>query len=121
MCLKICINCIAKVKVVEIRNVDTGTEALPASSCDGSAKGCGTSGCSGNGMGCNGSTDVTSKVDKIKDCRCIVCKKIGFQAQKQLERKAISVFDIEGGIDEILDKIIEYYRKLDQRRLKQSK
>ena len=67
------------------------------------------------------STDVISKVDKIKDCRCIVCKKIGFQAQKQLERKAISVFDIEGSIDEILGKIIEYYRKLDQRRLKRNK
>lgn len=110
-----------KKKVLEIRNVDTGTEAPPANRCDGSAKGCSTSGCSGNGMGCNGSTDVISKVNKIKDCRCIVCKKIGFQAQKQLERKAISVFDIEGSIDEILGKIIEYYRKLDQRRLKRNK
>ena len=110
-----------KKKVLEIRNVDTGTEAPSANRCDGSAKGCSTSGCSGNGMGCNGSTDVISKVNKIKDCRCIVCKKIGFQAQKQLERKAISVFDIEGSIDEILGKIIEYYRKLDQRRLKRNK
>ena len=105
--------------ILEIRNVDTGTEAPLANLCDGSAKGCSTSGCSGNGMGCNGSTDVISKVDKIKDCRCIVCKKIGFQAQKQLERKAISVFDIEGSIDEILDKIIAYYRKIDGRKLKQ--
>lgn len=79
---------------------------------------CNSTGCGGNGKGCNGSADVISKVELIKDCRCIVCKKIGFQAQKQLERKAISVFDVEGTIEEILGKIIAYYGTLDKRRLK---
>ena len=87
-------------------------------SCDTDSGLCNSTGCSGNGKGCNGSADIISKVELITDCRCIVCKKIGFQAQKQLERKAISVFDVEGTIEEILGKIIAYYGTLDKRRLK---
>lgn len=69
--------------------------------------------CTGNGAGCNGSSDIISKVSLIADCRCIVCKKIGFQAQKQLEKKAISVFDVECDVKEAIDKITFYYRKID--------
>ena len=103
-----------KSKLLETRNVDIGT-AADSYGCDGHAVGCSSSGCGGNG--CHGSADVLSKVELIRDCRCIVCKKIGFQAQKQLERKAISVFDVEGTIDKILEKIITYYGKIDKRRL----
>lgn len=76
--------------------------------------GCHSEGCSGNGSGCNGSSDVISRVSQISDCRCVVCKKIGFQAQKQFEKKAISVFDVECEIKEALDKITFYYNKIDR-------
>ena len=105
-----------KRKVSEIRDVDTHGTVTDSNQCGGPAGGCSSSGCGGNGNGCNGSSDVINKVELIRDCRCIVCKKIGFQAQKQLERKTISVFDIDGNVDEILDKIIAYYAKIDERR-----
>ncbi len=75
---------------------------------------CSSVGCSGNGSGCSGSSDVISKVSLISDCRCVVCKKIGFQAQKQFEKKAISVFDVECEIEEALEKIAFYYGKIDK-------
>ncbi|MBR3644940.1 MAG: hypothetical protein IKN54_00845 [Lachnospiraceae bacterium] len=74
---------------------------------------CNSSGCSGNGGGCGGSEGVLAKVSLIDDCRCVVCKKIGFQAQKQFEKKAISVFDVEVPIEEALEKITYYYNKID--------
>lgn len=73
--------------------------------------GCGNEGCSGNRGGCHGSSDY--KVDLISDCRCVVCKKIGFQAQKFFEKKAISVFDVDCEISEALEKISDYYKKTD--------
>ncbi len=109
-----------KRKLLEIRKVDTYTTAID-NGCDGYAGGCSSLGCSGNGNGCNGSADVMGKVELVRDCRCIVCKKTGFQAQKQLEKKAISVFDIEGSIDPILEKIIAYYGKIDKRRTQRQK
>lgn len=75
---------------------------------------CKKEGCSGNGGGCNGSSDIAQKVELISDCRCVVCKKIGFQAQKQLEKKAISVFDVDCKIEEALEKIAFYYKKADK-------
>lgn len=69
--------------------------------------------CSGSGHGCNGGSDVENKIRLIGDCRCVLFKKVGFQAQKQFERKAISVFDIECEISEALKKITEYYAKTD--------
>ncbi len=103
-----------KSKLLEIRNVDTCETVADTNGCGGYVGDCNSLGCSGNGSGCNGSTDVINKVELIKDCRCIVCKKIGFQAQKQLERKAISVFDVEGIVGNILEKIIAYYGKIDK-------
>ena len=73
------------------------------------------SGCGGNGQGCGGGTEVLGKVALIEDCRAVVCKKIGFQAQKQFEKKAISVFDIEVSVEDALDKISSYYYKIDNR------
>lgn len=71
------------------------------------------SGCSGSGNGCCSSEDVIPKVSAIADCRCVVCKKTGFQAQKQFEKKAISVFDVECSVKEALEKISFYYEKID--------
>ena len=75
---------------------------------------CNSERCSGHGGGCQGASDVISKVSLISDCRCVVCKKIGFQAQKHFEKKAISVFDVECEIKEALDKITYYYSKIDK-------
>lgn len=102
-----------KGKISEIRNVEDYTTVSDIHS-SGRAGSCGSSGCGGNGNGCRGDGDTISKVETIKDCRCVVCKKIGFHAQKQLERNAISAFDIEGPVDEILEKIIAYYRRIDK-------
>ena len=74
---------------------------------------CDTKSCGGNGGGCQGPGDVAGKVELISDCRAVVCKKIGFQAQKQFEKKAISVFDVECEVKEALDKITFYYRRID--------
>ena len=105
-----------KSRLAEIRTVDSSAGNENTRSCGGSSEGCVSGGCGGKGGGCGGSDGVIQKVEQISDCRCIVCKKIGFQAQKQLERKAISVFDVEGPINEILEKITAYYEKLEQRR-----
>ena len=71
------------------------------------AKRCGT------GKGCGNNGDASPKVELISDCRCIVCKKIGFHILKQLEKKAISGFDVECGIEEALTKIVSYFDKVD--------
>lgn len=75
--------------------------------------GCGGGPGCGGGHDCGGSGEIIDKVKLISDCRCIVCKKIGFQVQKQFERKAISVFDIECEIGEALEKIAAYYKRVD--------
>ena len=84
--------------------------------CSAAVNGCGgnSEGCGNSGGGCGGPSAVSAKVELISDCRCVVCKKIGFQAQKQFEKKAISVFDVECGIREALDKISFYYSRVDR-------
>lgn len=85
--------------------------------CDGNSQGqsgCGDgSGCHGNGGGCGGSGGSSGKVNVISDCRSIVAARIGFNVQKQLERKAISSFDVETTIQQALEKITEYFYKVD--------
>lgn len=83
------------------------TESLP-DNCN--STGCGSSnGCS---AGCGGRSDA--KVELVSDCRAVVCKKIGFPIQKQLERKAISAFDVSCTIEEALSKITNYYSRIDR-------
>lgn len=68
------------------------------------------SGCHGQGScGCT-SVAADPKVQLIADCRCILCGKIGGNAKKQLEKKAIAVFDIELELQTALDKVTAYYR-----------
>ena len=73
---------------------------------DGAGCGC------GHGGGCQGIE--SEKVRAIADCRCIVCTKIGFQAQKQLERKAVTAFDVSCSVAEALDKITYYFNQMDK-------
>lgn len=71
--------------------------------------GCGN----GTGSGCGGAGETSAKVELVSDCRCIVCKKIGFHIQKQLERKAISAFDVTCPVEEALEKIAYYFSRMD--------
>lgn len=68
---------------------------------------------SGCGNGCGNGGQHSGKVDLISDCRCVVCTKIGFPIRKQLEKLAVSVFDVNGSLDEALQKITSYYQKID--------
>ncbi len=99
-----------KVELVERR---AATQKHSDSNVSCGSESCKPSSCGGNGGGCGGADGVIAKVSLIDDCRCVICKKIGFQAQKQFEKKAISVFDIEIPIDEALKKITSYYDKID--------
>ena len=81
------------------------------SGCGGNS---GHGGCgAGSQSGCGGSDGALKKVGLIADCRSLVCKKIGFQAQKQLEKKAIAGFDVDCSVDEALTKIATYFDKID--------
>lgn len=77
-----------------------------------SSTGCGNS--NSCGSGCGGQSNASLKVEIISDCRAVVCKKIGFHIQKQLERKAISSFDVSCSIEEALNKLINYYSRIDR-------
>lgn len=89
------------------KRVPKNLQKVTAENCE---NGCG----SGCGSGCG---DVggqrSEKVDLISDCRCVVCTKIGFPIRKQLEKLAISVFDVDCPVDEALRKITSYYQKID--------
>lgn len=67
----------------------------------------------GSGSGCSGKGADIPKLGLIDDCRAILCRKLGFQVRKQLEKKAIAAFDIEYGIDEAMEKIVMYFDRVD--------
>ncbi len=100
----------------EFAEEDTAEQAAEGCGQDGQGSGCGgqTAGCGGNsGGGCGGAGGASKKVELIADCRSLVCQKIGFQAQKQLEKKAIAGFDVDCSVDEALAKIAAYFDKID--------
>ncbi|MCD8215011.1 MAG: hypothetical protein LUC97_05145 [Clostridiales bacterium] len=73
--------------------------------------------CGSEDFGCGSKThcgERAAKTTLISDCRCIVCKKIGFHIQKQLERLAVTGFDVECTVGEALDKITAYFDKTDR-------
>ena len=76
-------------------------EAVPARS-----QGCGSR------TGCGSGASPKSLL--VQDCRCLMCTKIGFQVYKELEKKAISVFEIDCKIEDALKKVIQYYGKVDR-------
>ncbi|WP_455714278.1 NifB/NifX family molybdenum-iron cluster-binding protein [Anaerosporobacter sp.] len=67
----------------------------------------------GSGSGCGRGQGSSTKVDLISDCRCVICKKVGFHIQKQLERLAITTFDVDYTVEEALRKIILYFERID--------
>lgn len=86
-------------------DINTGLKETEASKENG---GCGC----GHGNGCSGME--SEKVRMIADCRCVVCTKIGFHAQKQLERKAVTAFDVSCLVADALDKITYYFNQMDR-------
>ncbi|MBP5180791.1 MAG: hypothetical protein J6127_05835 [Clostridiales bacterium] len=100
-----------EVALLEVREVPS--ESPESVDCSVNNDCSGKEGCSGNGGGCGGPSQASAKVDVISDCRCVVCSKIGFSAQKVFEKKAISVFDVECTVEEALSKITGYYAKVD--------
>lgn len=98
-------------KLLEIRKVQKGEE-LSAFSCrEGENNRC-NGGCSGDGNSTAGGA-LSPKVELLGDCRCILCKKVGFHIQKQLEKRAIVTFDVEGEIAEAIHKITQYFQRVD--------
>ncbi|MCM1133743.1 MAG: hydrogenase [Ruminococcus flavefaciens] len=88
-----------------------------AETADISAEKCGSKGCGnsdGCGSGCSGNGGTSAKTELVADCRAVVCKKIGFHIQKQLEKKAISAFDVSCSVNEALEKITFYYNRIDR-------
>ena len=79
----------------------------------GTGTGCGSPGRCGSGKGCGASSGSFPKVELVRDCRCIVCEKIGFQIQKQLEKMAITGFDVDCTVEDALEKITTYFQKTD--------
>lgn len=96
---------------VEKREVPKEEQETQQAGCQsGCASGCGQG--NGSGHGCGGG-ETSKTVELLSDCRCIVCLKIGHKILKQLERKAITAFDVGCSVEEALQKITAYYKKVD--------
>ena len=70
--------------------------------------------CGGSGGGCGGgaaSGPLAPAVELLLDCRAVVAAQIGQGMRRQLERNAISVFDIEISVEDALKKLAAYYAK----------
>ena len=77
--------------------------------CPGGGGGCGGSG--GGGCGGAASGPLAPAVELLLDCRAVVAAQIGQGMRRQLERNAISVFDIEIPVEDALKKLAAYYAK----------
>lgn len=74
----------------------------------------GGGGCGGSGGGCGGgaaSGPLSPAVELLLDCRAVIAAQIGQGMRRQLERNAISVFDIEIPVENALKKLAAYYAK----------
>ena len=54
---------------------------------------------------------IPYKIEALKDCKAVICLRIGPGAKRQLENNGISAFDIGCGVDEALEKLASYYKK----------
>ncbi len=68
------------------------------------------------GGGCGGHGAHDARADLLRDCRVVLCAKIGPQARKVLEHQATSVFDVSMTIEEAFAKIIPYFDRADHHR-----
>ena len=87
-------------------------DCSPAVDAPGWAGGtCGGGGCC-SGKGC-GNGGPSGRVELLSDVRAVVAAKIGFNVTKQLEKKAISSFDVTCSVREALEKITKYFYSVD--------
>ena len=101
------VNSDGKYEFLEERRFGYGSEN--GVSCDKGRDRC-KSGC-GSGNECNDSH--FTKVSLISDCRCLICSHIGMKVHKHLERQAIAAFEVDSGTEDVLDRITEYFYKVD--------
>ena len=95
----------------EVRTLTTlPTNANSNNGCGGCSSGCEST------HKCGNANSATDAVALLADCRCIVCAKMGGNIYKQFESKAITVFEIEMPINDVLSRITTYYNNIDQRR-----
>lgn len=73
---------------------------------------CGSGACGQGGGGC-GAAGPSARVELLADVRAVVAAKIGFNVTKQLEKKAISGFDVDCTVQEALTKITKYFYSVD--------
>ena len=76
-----------------------------------SSGGCG---CGGNRNACT--TMHSAKVERLSDCRCILCIRAGEKVKKLFDAKAVTLFEIKGDIPALLKKIIIYYARINGRK-----
>lgn len=64
--------------------------------------------------GCSGgiSSAALTKVNLLSDCTAVCCLEMGTKVQKEFEKRTISVFETEGDINNILEKIHSYYIRI---------
>ncbi len=67
----------------------------------------------GEGTGCGGEAGL--KPELLSDCRAVICTQIGNRASKEFTSRAISYFEVSGPIEDVLSKIIPYYRRIDDK------
>ncbi len=98
-------------RLTEKRTAPTKEESKAENICGDEKRECNSS-CSNN-KSCGADGKSFPKVEMLSDCRCIICKKIGFNITKQLEKKAITSFDVDCTVEEALKKVTDYFNKID--------
>lgn len=97
---------------VNLTEADLPSDEKGHDSCESIAADC--HGGRKKGCGCKENHSLSARIEALGDCRSIVCRKIGMHAARQLEQKAIAVFDIDCSVAEALDKIVFYYNRADR-------
>lgn len=93
--------------IIETRYYDVPEQQI-RSCCSGAGRG---NRCNSEGYGI--SKGNNPKVSLIDDCRCLICTKVGFQIQKEIEKKTITSFEVDCKMKKALDKIVAYLYSVD--------
>jgi nitrogen fixation protein NifB len=56
---------------------------------------------------------IAKAIESLKDCRAVLVRKIGPVIERRLLRSGISVFESSGPIWNAVDKLIQYYNRID--------
>lgn len=99
-----------QISLLEIREYDEQVNGDSANENQGNS--CGIEAGCGSGGGCHRGGE-SPKIALVQDCRSILCKRLGIQVRKQLERRAISAFDLDAEIAGTLEIIVNYFDRLD--------